>query len=77
MPTEFYFEIMYFNFDRKITITLLHSHRNTQQWQVHDVIATVDKTPPYRGSAKSENLPTQKKLFYVHLNSVVLDFTEF
>jgi len=34
MPTEFYFEIQYINFDWKITITLLRSHRNTQQWQV-------------------------------------------
>ena len=33
-PTQFYFEIQYFNFDWKITITLLHSHRNTEQWQV-------------------------------------------
>jgi len=30
-----------------------------------------------RRSAKSENLPTQKKLFYVHPNNVVLNFTEF
>jgi len=28
------------------------------------------------GWAKSENLPTQKKLFYVHLNNVVLNFTQ-
>ena len=34
MPTEFYFEIQYFNFDWNITITLPHSHRNTQQWQL-------------------------------------------
>ena len=34
MPTEFCFKIQYFNFDWKITITLLHSHRNTQQWKV-------------------------------------------
>jgi len=33
-PLNFYFEIRCFNFDWKITITLLHSHRNTQQWQV-------------------------------------------
>jgi len=40
-PTDFNFEN--FNFDWKITLTLLHSHRNTEQWQVHDVIATVGK----------------------------------
>ena len=34
MLTEFYFKIQYFNFDWEITITLLHSYRNTQQWQV-------------------------------------------
>ena len=34
MPTDFYFKIQYFNFDWKIIITLLHGHRNTQQWQV-------------------------------------------
>ena len=36
MLTEFYFKIQYFNFDWEITITitLLHSFRNTQQWQV-------------------------------------------
>ena len=34
MPTEFYFVIQYLNFDTKITITLHHSHRNTQQRQV-------------------------------------------
>ena len=34
MPTEFYFEIQYFNFDLKVTVTLPHSHRNTQQQQV-------------------------------------------
>jgi len=33
-PLNFYFEIRCFNFDWKITITLLHSRRNTQQWQV-------------------------------------------
>jgi len=49
MPTEFYFKIQDFNFDWKITITLLHSHLNTQQRQVHDVTATVGKTPTYRG----------------------------
>ena len=48
MPTKFYFEIQYFNFYWKTTITLLHSHRNTQQWEAHDVTATVGKTPPYR-----------------------------
>jgi len=31
MPAECYLEIQYFNFDWKITITLLHSHRNTKQ----------------------------------------------
>ena len=31
MPTEFYFESQYFNFEWKITTTLLHSHRNIQQ----------------------------------------------
>ena len=40
MPTEFYFEIQYFNFDWKITITLVGSHRNTQQWQVRLKSAT-------------------------------------
>ena len=45
MFTVFYFEIQYFNSDRKITITLLHSYRNTQQRQVYDVTATVGKTP--------------------------------
>jgi len=34
MLTKFYFKIQYFNFDWKITITLLHSHRNIQQWKV-------------------------------------------
>ena len=34
MPTEFYFKIQYISFDWKITITLLYSHRNTQQWKV-------------------------------------------
>jgi len=57
MHAKFYFEIQYFNFDWKITITLLHSHRNTQQWQVHDVTATVGKTS---GCSKSQNLPTHK-----------------
>ena len=48
MRTEFYFEIQqYFNFDRKITITLIRSHRNTQQRQVLGVTASVGKTPPY------------------------------
>ena len=37
MPTEFYFEIQYLNFNWKITITLLHSHGNTQQWKVKSV----------------------------------------
>jgi len=31
MLAEFNFEIQYFNFDLKITITHLDSHRNTQQ----------------------------------------------
>ena len=31
MLTEFCFKIQYFNFD---LMTLLHSHRNTQQWKV-------------------------------------------
>jgi len=49
MPIEFYCEIQYSNFDWKITtITLLRGHKNTQQWQVHNVTATVGKTPPYR-----------------------------
>ena len=30
-----------------------------------------------RRCAKSENPPTQKKLFSVHLNNVVMNFTEF
>jgi len=34
MPTEFYFEIQYFNFHWKCTLSFLHNHRNTQQWQV-------------------------------------------
>jgi len=34
MLTEFYFEIQYFNLDWKITFTLLHGRRNTQQRQV-------------------------------------------
>jgi len=34
VPTEFYFEIQYFNYDWKITTALLNGHRNTQQWQV-------------------------------------------
>jgi len=34
VPTEFSFKIQYFNVDCKITITILHSHRNTQQWKV-------------------------------------------
>ena len=48
MRTEFYFEIQqYFNFDWKITITLIRSHRNTQQRQILGVTASVGKTPPY------------------------------
>ena len=110
MPAELYFEIQYFNFDWKITIILLHSHRNTQQWQVrlksvlfsvrisnsnnvpiqqfisviakknsvhvigrHNVTATVGKTP----LCKIWKPTDAKKLFYVHLNSVVLGFSEF
>jgi len=68
MPTEFYFEIQYFNSDWKITIILLHSHRNTQQWQVNDVGAT---------EGKIWKSVTQKMLIYVHLNNVVLNFAEF
>jgi len=30
MHTKFYFTIQYFNFDLKITITVLRSHRNKQ-----------------------------------------------
>ena len=56
MYTEFYFEIQYFNSDRRIAITLLHSNRNTQP--------------------KTQNR-SQKRLFYVHFNNVVLNFTEF
>jgi len=40
MPIEFYSEIQYFNFDWKITVTLLRSHRNTQQRQVRLPSAT-------------------------------------
>jgi len=65
MPAELYFEICYFNFDCNITITLLHNPRNTQQWQAHDITATVSK------------MLMQKNLFHVHLNSVVLNFIEF
>jgi len=65
MPAEFYFEICYFNFDCNITIILLHNPRNTQQWQAHDITATVSK------------MLMQKNLFHVHLNSVVLNFIEF
>jgi len=76
MPTEFYFDIKYFNLDGEITITLLHSHRNTQQWQVHDVTATVGKTPPYRSVQKWKSADA-KKIFYVNLNYVVVHFTHF
>jgi len=43
---------------------------------MYDVTATVGKTPPYRAV---ENLKSAdaKKLLYVHLNNVVLNFTEF
>jgi len=51
-----------------ITITLLHSYRNTQQWQVHDVTATVGKTPPY---GAVQNLKICRR------NDVLLNFTEF
>jgi len=74
MPTEFYFEIQYFNFDwNQSTITLLQSHRNTQQWQVHGVTATVGKTPPYR-PVLNLKICRRKVLFCVHLNNVVLNF---
>jgi len=63
MPTEFYLEIQNFNSDWEITITLLHSRRKTQRWQVHDVTATVGKTPPYRAVQNlKKNLPTRKSL---------------
>ena len=77
MPTEFYFKIQDFNFDWKITITLLHSHLNTQQRQVHDVTATVGKTPTYKGLWKIWKSAYSKKLFYVYtLNSMAPNFTE-
>jgi len=41
MLSEFYFEIQYFNFEWKITITLLHSRINTQQWQVKTQISVI------------------------------------
>jgi len=49
---------------------LLYSHRNTQQWAVHDVTATVGKTPPGRAVQTLKSV-TQIQLFYVHLSSVV------
>jgi len=67
MFTEFYFETQYFNSDWKITITLLHSlitkistvAKNSAD-VIHDVTATVGKTPPW-GCAKSENLSALKR----------------
>ena len=48
MPTKFYFEIQYFNFYWKTTITLLHSKETLNSDKYSDVTATVGKTPPYR-----------------------------
>ena len=49
MPTDFYFEIQYVNFDRKVTSTLLHSSRNTQHSKVRlkSVLfrVTISKSP--------------------------------
>ena len=49
IPTKFYFEIRYFNFDWNITITLLCSHRNTQQWQVKDSNQWYPRRYSFRG----------------------------
>jgi len=57
MPTEFYFEIHTLILTEKLQSHFFASHRNTKQSQVHDVIASVGKTP--KRWAKYENLPTQ------------------
>jgi len=77
MPTEFYFEIQYFNCDWNITTTLLHSHRNTQLWQVRDAAATVVVKRRHIRLCKIWKSGDAKKLFYVHINNVALNFTEF
>jgi len=57
----------------KNSVQVVHDH-----CPVHDVNATVVKTPPYRAV---QNLTICriciKNLFYVHLNNVVLSFIEF
>jgi len=87
IPTEFYFESQYFNFEWKITTTLLHSDRNTQQWQVRLKSVLFSQTQQqhivpiqqlFQHSSQPEcKSADAKKLFSIHLNNVVLNFTEF
>jgi len=67
MPTEFYFEIQYFNSDWKMTVTL-----NCDKY----VSATVGKTPPHR-AVQNLKICRRKKSLCAHLNNVALNCTEF
>ena len=83
--TEFYCEIQYFNFHWKITITLHHSHRNTQQWQVGFMTSLplwVKRHQKYNVILQVQTLKIcqrKKGILYlhVHLNNVVLNCTAF
>jgi len=60
MPTEFYFENQYFNFDWKITIAPLRSYRNTQQWQACMTSLPLWVKRRHIGLCKIWNSPTQR-----------------
>jgi len=79
ITTYFHSSVLSHRVENAELLSFITEHINSCQKLSSQTQIHVGKTPPDMARcAKFENLPAPKKtLFYVHVNNVVMNFTEF